>query len=255
MYGGLQNPSTMCYLNAFVQILRVMHRHKNISHSSKLCTLLTNMEFLKLSDPVPFTLTLSPLFHPESGQQDVLELMTHFFATSPITALNVALAVERRTHCAVCATSSVHFATEALLSMTPIAFSVEKLLALASAPTPAIGYKCTHCHATDATTTESFKPTGDFVLFHIKRFQTVQGHRGYRALKNIDPVAVTRDVVVGGTPFSLQAVVLHIGDMSGGHYVTDVLASRLCYDDSSIYAIPASRPALATPVLLLYQRS
>ena len=92
MYGGLQNPSTMCYLNAFVQILRVMHRHKNISHSSKLCTLLTNMEFLKLSDPVPFTLTLTPLFHPESGQQDVLELMTHFFCDISHHG------IERRTH-------------------------------------------------------------------------------------------------------------------------------------------------------------
>ena len=83
---------------------------------------------------------------------------------------------------------------------------------------------------------------------------TVQGPRGYRAFKNIDPVVITRDVVVGDVGFSLRAVVLHSGDMSGGHYVTDVLAQRLCYDDAAIYGIPPSRPALATPVLLLYER-
>ena len=258
MYGGLRNPGTLCYLNAFIQIVRIMHakdKH-NVTNASSLHALLISMDIETVSDPVPFAMTLPVPFRPGSGQQDILELMTFFFAAaSPITASSVSLAVQRRTQCLTCLTFSIYDGVESFISMSPITFTVERLLALASAPTPAIGYKCTQCHAIDATTTEVFHPTGNFFLFHIKRFQTVLGPRGFRALKNIDPVVITRDVVLGDIPFTLEAVVLHDGDMSGGHYITDVLASRLCFDDSSIYAIPRTRSALATPILLLYRRT
>ena len=213
------------------------------------------MDLEKVCDPVPFALTLPPPFRPGHGQQDIFELMVHFFSSaSPITGSSLALSVKRTTDCGTCKSSSPHTAIESFISMSPIAFSISQLLYLASASTPALDYKCSQCGATDATTTETFTPTGNFFLFHLKRFLTVKGPHGFRALKNIDPVAITRDVFVGGAPFSLQAVVLHIGDMNGGHYVTDVLTVRRCYDDASIYPIPASRTALATPVLLLYQR-
>ena len=257
MFGGLQNPGSLCYLNAFIQILRIVSaKNKQKVQPPTLQQLLQNMDIERVCDPVPFAFTLPPPFRPGFGQQDILELMVHFFSTaSPLTGSSLALSVMRTTDCSTCMSSSPHTTTESFISMSPIALTITQLLALASASTPALGYKCSQCGASDATTTEAFTPTGNFFLFHIKRFQTVQGPRGFRALKNINPVVINRDVFIAEAKFSLEAVVLHIGDMSGGHYVTDVLNSRLCYDDASIYPIPASRPALATPVLLLYRRT
>ena len=256
MNGGLLNPDTICYLNAFLQCIRIINSvdKGNVSNTS-LISLLKSMDLQGVSDPVPFAMTLPVPFRPGYGQQDVLELMNVFFSsTSPLMLPSVSIAVQRRTVCGLCMTTSEIMSNDPFISMTPLAKTVTHLIQMASAATPAIGWKCPHCGQAEATTNEVFRPQGNFVLLHLKRFVSTHGPKGFRALKIIDPVTVTREITISNVAFSLEAVVLHIGDMVGGHYVTDVLARRLCYDDHKVYTIPASRPALATPVLLLYRR-
>ena len=141
MNGGLENLGTLCYLNSFLQLLRIVNAAGQFTLSSQLELLLASMDLNQVSDPVPFSMTLPIPFRPGYGQQDVFELMLSYLSSASASMQSsVAISVERCTLRSVCRETSTCVATDFFIFMTPLASTITQLLTLATSSSPTIGW-------------------------------------------------------------------------------------------------------------------
>ena len=159
------------------------------------------------------------------------------------------------TTCNGCGATSSITSGDFFISLSPTDKDSTIDAAIASAQVPRDFERvCPTCAYESSAQLTTFQPS-HVLLLQIKRFifdpLTLTSKKLYGVIR------VTHELTFAGVPFRLRAVVLHLGDIHGGHYVCDVLDStgeRISINDSIVGAIPTSCPSNVTPYVLMYVR-
>ena len=264
---GIRNLGDTCYLNVSLQIFLACHTTRHYIESATTTMALMAKLFRHISS-VPMNSVISPhefiysslssVFHPCEGQHDVPEFLLYLLNSIVVDDYVRSLfqhVLSVTTTCDECRKTSLITTKDFLCAVATTSKHATIQDAITSAQLPhTFERMCDSCTGTSSTQRTRICPS-QVLLVHIKRFAFDSDTR--TTSKLYGTIRISHTLTFADVSYQLRLVVLHVGDVHGGHYICDILDStgdRISIDDSRTGEIPLARALNVTPYVLMYVR-